>query len=86
MLVFSWLVGQTRRLTSKPIKPFLERKFKTDKITLMAGKMPDNSGENLQWTMTNQPFSRVVQIPAAGPPIASKSRGCTAVSGLVMCG
>ena len=55
-------------------KIFWSESFKTDKLP-DGWKNADNSGENLQWIVTDQPYPGSYQYQQQAPPIASRSRG-----------
>ncbi|MDP9078487.1 MAG: DUF5110 domain-containing protein [Bacteroidota bacterium] len=61
----------------KPVvdpKVFWSESFKTNKLP-DGWKNVDNSGQNLEWLVTNQPYPGSYQYQQQAPPIASKSRG-----------
>src|ERR1700744_3683061 len=55
-------------------KVFWSESFKTSKLP-DGWKNFDNSGENLEWIVTDQPYPGSYQYQQQAPPIASKSRG-----------
>ncbi len=55
-------------------KIFWSESFKIDHFP-DGWKNVDNSGENLQWIVTDQPYPGSYQYQQQAPPIASKSRG-----------
>jgi alpha-glucosidase (family GH31 glycosyl hydrolase) len=55
-------------------KVFWHENFKTDKLP-DGWKNVDNSKQNLEWIVTDQPYPGSYQYQQQAPPIASKSRG-----------
>lgn len=74
ILIVAPVFGANAQAGKAANKIFWSESFKTAKLP-EGWKNVDNSGENLEWIVTDQPYPGSYQYQQQAPPIASKSRG-----------